>query len=154
MSVNASGRPALPKLAGALPSITVTQVLLQLSITATEYYCDRVLLQPSITATKYYCDRVLLRPARESSESCSHHLLPTSSYLFIFSSLSDVVNEDHAVDDAEDSDAVADGDGEDADGDGGVLPPAGTPRASCQLTLLTSPARVTRGSHCGDDDFL
>ena len=47
-------------------------------------------------------------------------------------------------------------DGEDADAgaDGGVLPPAETPRASCQLTLLRSPARVTRDSHYGDDDFL
>ena len=47
-------------------------------------------------------------------------------------------------------------DGEDADAgaDGGVLPPAETPRASCQLTLLRSPARVTRDRHYGDDDFL
>ena len=45
-------------------------------------------------------------------------------------------------------------DGEDADADGGVLPPAETPRASCQLTLLRSPARVTRDSHYSDDDFL
>ena len=44
-------------------------------------------------------------------------------------------------------------DGADADG-GGVLPPAETPRASCQLTLLTSPARVTRASHYGDDECL
>ena len=46
-----------------------------------------------------------------------------------------------------------DADGTDADG-GGVLPPAETPRASCQLTLLTSPARVTRDGHYGDDDCV
>ena len=49
--------------------------------------------------------------------------------------------------DAYGKDADTDADGKDADGDGGVLPPAGTPRASCQLTLLTSPARVTRDGH-------
>ena len=47
-----------------------------------------------------------------------------------------------------------DADGKDADADGGVRPPAGTPRASCQLTLLTSPARVTRDGHYGDDDCV
>ena len=33
-----------------------------------------------------------------------------------------------------------------------VRPPAGTPRASCQLTLLTSPARVTRVGHSGEEN--
>ena len=56
--------------------------------------------------------------------------------------------------DADGKDADADADGKDADADGGVLPPAGTPRASCQLTLLTSPARVTRDGHYGDDDCV
>ena len=61
-----------------------------------------------------------------------------------------------------------DADGKDADVDGKdvmptlmvrmpmlmpvVRPPAGTPRASCQLTLLTSPARVTRVGHSGEEN--
>ena len=143
MSVNASGRPALPKLAGALPSITVTQVLLQLSITVTRLRIIEKLL--SSTPAHF------LRFVHLSSLLCSQ----------------EVGDQDNAGDDAaleEDNDADGDGDrrlpvktdadGKDADADGSVLPPAGTPRASCQLTLLTSPARVTRDGHYGDDDCV
>ena len=68
---------------------------------------------------------------------------------------------DGKEDDADGKDADVDGkegdvDGKDADvdADAGGAPPSGTPRASCQLTLLTSPARVTRDGHYGDDDCV
>ena len=44
----------------------------------------------------------------------------------------------------DENNAYADGKDADVDADAGGAPPSGTPRASCQLTLLTSPARVTR----------
>ena len=54
--------------------------------------------------------------------------------------------------DGKDADANADGKDADVDADAGGAPPSGTPRASCQLTLLTSPARVTRVGHSGEEN--
>ena len=51
----------------------------------------------------------------------------------------------------DENNAYADGKDADVDADAGGAPPSGTPRASCQLTLLTSPARVTRVGHCGEE---